>query len=202
MGASGLLVLLQSRGITLAASGDSLVVDHAGALTDADRDLIRTHKTALLAQLASPTKAAPEPVLTGCIPPEPIPDPCVWRDSVAWLPVAWRQKWGNRTEALQVAGKPWQEAEWQACREIVDQIQAAEAAGEVIELTEPAPSDDEAAIQAILGWPLNDRTSFAEILESGRKHNEAVLSRPTENEPDSKGPTSAPDSLEQLTLFK
>jgi hypothetical protein len=114
MGAGGLLALLQSRGITLATSGNSLVVDHTGALADADRELIRAHKTTLLAMLSSPTEAAPQPELPGCIPPNPIPAPCVWRDNLAWWPIPWRQKSADRAEALQVAGKPWQDAEWQA----------------------------------------------------------------------------------------
>jgi hypothetical protein len=133
--------------------------------------------------------------------PEPIPAPRVWHKVLGWWPIPWRQKWGDRAEALQAAGKPWQEAEWQAFRETLDQIQAAEAAGEEIELTEPAPSDDEAAIQAILAWPLDDRTSWAEMIESGRAHNEIVLSQHAKKQPASKPPASTPDSTKQGDLF-
>lgn len=46
------LGLFQSRGINLAVSDGNLVVDHDGVLTDADRDLIRAYKPALVALLA------------------------------------------------------------------------------------------------------------------------------------------------------
>jgi hypothetical protein len=39
-------------------------------------------------------------------------------------------------------------------------------------------ADDAAAIQEIRSWPLDDRSSFAESSEAGRKHNEAVLNPP------------------------
>jgi hypothetical protein len=133
---------------------------------------------------------------------EPIPAPRGWRDGLGWWPIRWRQKWADRAEALQVEGKTWQEAEWQSFLETVDQINAAEAASEVIEFTEPAPSDDAAAIQAILAWPLDDRTSWAELIESGRRHNEAVLARPAAKEQTPETPASIPDSLQQLDLFK
>jgi hypothetical protein len=129
------------------------------------------------------------------------PAPDVWRDKLAWWPTEWRQRWADLAEALQVAGMSRQEAEGQAFRETVDQIRAAEAAGEVIEFTEPAPSDDAAAIEAILAWPLDDRWSWTELTESGRRHNEAVLSRPAAIEQTPKISTSIPDPLQQPCLF-
>jgi hypothetical protein len=64
-----LVATLQSRGITVAVSGGNLVVHHDGGLTDADRDLIRTHKPALLALLAPATPSNKEGRA------RPIPDP-------------------------------------------------------------------------------------------------------------------------------
>jgi hypothetical protein len=72
----------------------------------------------------------------------------------------------------------------------------------VIELQPPDPSDDVAAIQAILVWPLDDRTSWAELIESGRRHNQAVLSRSAAKEQAPEPSVSAADSLQQLDLFK
>jgi hypothetical protein len=37
--------------------------------------------------------------------------------------------------------------------------------------------DDVTALDAILAWPLDDRTSWAELIEAGRRHNEAVRAR-------------------------
>jgi hypothetical protein len=62
-------------------------------------------------------------------------------------------------------------------------------------------AEDSAAVDAILAWPLDDRTSWTEMIESGRRHNEAVLSRPAAKEQTPESPVSIPDSL-QLTLFK
>jgi hypothetical protein len=160
------------------------------------------HKPALQAMLASPPEAAPEPELPGCIRPELIMGSCGWRECLGWWPLGWRQRWGDRAEALQVEGKSSQEAEWQAFLETVDQINAAEAIGEVIEFTEPAPSDDVAAIEAILAWPLDARWSWTELTESGRRHNEAVLSRAAAKEQTPKTSISIPDPLQQLGLFK
>jgi hypothetical protein len=39
-------------------------------------------------------------------------------------------------------------------------------------------ADEVAAVESILAWPLDDRTSWAMIIEAGRKHNEAVLKPP------------------------
>jgi hypothetical protein len=67
MDAPALVALLQSRGIMLSLSDGNLAVDHHGELTDADRDLIRTHKPTLLAALApqsSPHKEAGTPKLS------------------------------------------------------------------------------------------------------------------------------------------
>jgi hypothetical protein len=33
------------------------------------------------------------------------------------------------------------------------------------------------ALDAILAWPIDDRTSWAELIEEGRRHNAAVLAR-------------------------
>ena len=44
--------------------------------------------------------------------------------------------------------------------------------------TAPDLSDDDvAARDAILAWPIDDRTSWAELIEAGRAHNTAVLAR-------------------------
>jgi hypothetical protein len=37
--------------------------------------------------------------------------------------------------------------------------------------------EDVAALDAILAWPIDDRTSWAELIEAGRAHNAAVLAR-------------------------
>ncbi|MGO9597366.1 MAG: CHC2 zinc finger domain-containing protein [Isosphaeraceae bacterium] len=37
--------------------------------------------------------------------------------------------------------------------------------------------DDVAALDAILAWPIEDHTSWAELIESGRAHNAAILAR-------------------------
>ena len=40
------------------------------------------------------------------------------------------------------------------------------------------PSDEDVtALDAILAWPIDDRTSWAELIEEGRRHNAAVLAR-------------------------
>jgi hypothetical protein len=194
---------LDRLGVRVSACEDRLHYQAPkGVLTQEIKAALACHKTALLALLAGPPEAAPEPELPGCMRPELLMDSRGWRDSLGWWPIPWRQKWADRAEALQVEGKTWQEAEWQSFLETVDQINAAEAAGEVVEFTEPAPADDVAAIQAILAWPLDDRTSWAEMIESGRRHNEAVLFRPAAREQTPKTPASIPDSLQQLDLFK
>jgi len=53
MNAEALLVDLSGRGIRLTPDGDELVVEPASKLTDADRDLIRQYKPALLPVLAA-----------------------------------------------------------------------------------------------------------------------------------------------------
>ncbi len=44
-----------------------------------------------------------------------------WRDSLADWPTPWRQKWGDRAEAYQVAGLPWDLAERRAFDETVQE---------------------------------------------------------------------------------
>jgi hypothetical protein len=193
---------LDRLGVRLSARGDRLHFQAPkGVLTPEIKAALVCHKPALQAMLASPPEAAPEPELPGCIRPELIMGSCGWRECLGWWPLGWRQRWGDRAEALQVEGKSSQEAEWQAFLETVDQINAAEAIGEVIEFTEPVPSDDAAALEAILAWRLDDRTSLTEIIESGRQHNKLVLSRAAAKEPATKPPVSNPDSSQQLTMF-
>jgi hypothetical protein len=38
-------------------------------------------------------------------------------------------------------------------------------------------ADEVAAVEAILAWPLDDRTSWAGIIEAGRAHNAAIMAR-------------------------
>src|SRR5690242_130094 len=73
MDAPGLVATLRSRGIPLAVSDGNLIVDHHGELTDADRDLIRTHKPALLALLAREDFATLDPAVAGPPPPHDRP---------------------------------------------------------------------------------------------------------------------------------
>jgi hypothetical protein len=72
MDAPALVALLQSRGIMLAVSDGNIAVHHHGELTDADRDLIRTHKPAVLAVLAPQSAAVEVPPLA---PPDRKPAP-------------------------------------------------------------------------------------------------------------------------------
>jgi hypothetical protein len=130
-----------------------------------------------------------------------IPVPGVWRDNLASWAIPWRQKWADRAERYQAAGALWIVAEWRAFCETADEFEAAKAAGEVIEHQPPAPSDDAAAIEASLGWALDARWSWSELVESGRRHNAAVVSRPAAREPAPEPPISNTES-QQLTMFK
>jgi hypothetical protein len=47
-----------------------------------------------------------------------------WRAAVAGLPLAWRQRWAARSEALQTAGWPRSLAENRAYREAVEEMAA------------------------------------------------------------------------------
>jgi hypothetical protein len=171
-------------------------------MTPEIRAALVIHKPALLAMLASLSEAAPEPEVLGCIRPDPIMDSPGWRKSLRRWPIPWRQRWADRVEVLQVTGKFWQEAESQAFLETVDQINAAEANGEVIEFTEPAPSDDAATREAILAWRPYEDWSWTELTESGHRHNEAVLSRPAAAQQATEPPVSIPDSLQQPIFFE
>ena len=80
MTAETLVVTFASRGIELAADGDTLMAKPASKLTDADREAIRQHKAALLdllcaapqrAPCAVPEDAAPQ---APAIAPEPAPN--------------------------------------------------------------------------------------------------------------------------------
>jgi hypothetical protein len=173
-----------------------------GVLTPEIKAALARHKPALLVMLASPTRPAPEPKPPGCFPPRPIPAPRVWHHNLWWWPVFWRQRWADRVAALLDAGKPWKEAERRALQDTIDEVEAAEAAGGAIVLGPPAPSDDEAAIHAFLPGPLDDRTSWAELIESGRRHNEYVLSRHAAKVQAPETPVPIPDPLQQLTMFK
>jgi hypothetical protein len=42
-----------------------------------------------------------------------------WRASLAGWPVAWRQQWGERANALETAGLSWRDAERQAFDEMI-----------------------------------------------------------------------------------
>jgi hypothetical protein len=159
MDAGILLEMLRSRGVTLARSGNSIDVHHNGELTDADRELIRTHKAALLPLLPESSAAQPPvpadrscPAVAG--PPLPAewhgaPLDGHWHSALAWWPVEWRQKWGDRAEVHQAAGIAWDVAEYWAWRETLRELDAFEAAGGVVEYQEPAPrlSDRDALAQ-------------------------------------------------------
>jgi hypothetical protein len=100
---------LARLGVELSARGDRLHYQAPkGVLTPEIKAALVTHKPALLANLAGPPEAAPEP------------EPPYW-------------------------------------------------------FAPNLSADDVDAIQAIRAWPLNVRTSWAEQIEAGRKHNEVVL---------------------------
>ena len=58
MDATTLLDSLQSREIALSVADGVLAVDHAGGLTDDDRDMIRTHRSAIMATLEARDRLA------------------------------------------------------------------------------------------------------------------------------------------------
>jgi hypothetical protein len=62
-------------------------------------------------------------------------------------------------------------------------------------------AEDLAVLESILAWQPDDRTSWAEMIESGRCYNEAVLSRAAAKEHAPKTSSSITDPLQQLDLF-
>jgi hypothetical protein len=181
MDAVTLLETLRSRGITLAISGDGIAVDHNGELTAADRESIRTLKSALMRLLSESRLASPPvpsdrscPAVAG--PPVPsewhgAPLDGHWRDAIAWWPIPWRQKWADRAAAHQAAGIAWDVAEYWAWRETLKELDAFEAVGGLVEYQEPAPglSDCDALAQIDrLHWGVAPLAETAETLRGPR----------------------------------
>jgi hypothetical protein len=124
-----------------------------GALTPEIKEALREHKAALVEMLAGPPDDSPAPAVAGPpVPPEwhGAPLDGHWHDAIAWWPVEWRQKWGDRAEVHQAAGIDWCLAEYWAWRETLRELDQAEARGEWIEYREPAPElSDADAVAAI-----------------------------------------------------
>jgi hypothetical protein len=101
----------------------------------------------------TPPAGSPAPAVAGPpVPPEwhGAPLDGHWRAAIAWWPVEWRQKWGDRAEVHQAAGIDWCLAEYWAWRETLRELDAFEAAGGVVEYAEPESGmSDEEALAAI-----------------------------------------------------
>ncbi|MGO9601661.1 MAG: hypothetical protein ACLP7Q_27110 [Isosphaeraceae bacterium] len=143
---------LERLGIRLSARGDRLhFAAPKGAMTPEIRDALASHKSALLALLASPSEATPEceaTVRNLLIHDEPGPWYC---DSKGVISCDRPQPVSPSEPASEPQTRCW---------------------------TAPNLTTDEvAAVESILAWPLDDRTSWAELIEAGRAHNAAVLAR-------------------------
>src|SRR5262245_17637753 len=126
MTCSALRAHLDSLSIRLSARGDRLVVDGPDdVLDDSLVEQIREHKDELLESLQNPrTLSAKEPDLSRAA--------LGHRFALACWPVEWRQKWGERANALQDQGLDWRAAELKAFNETHEEIRQAEARGEVL----------------------------------------------------------------------
>lgn len=95
-----------------------------GALREAPRSAALPSWLETLASIPSQAQAEaiPEPEITPAeakgIAPADIPDRSVWRSVVATWGIPMRQKWADLAEANQVAGDPWNVAEWKAYLEV------------------------------------------------------------------------------------
>jgi hypothetical protein len=159
---------LQSRlvrlGIILSALEDELVVDApVGVLTPDLKAALVTHKAALLGQL------------TGVVPRSAPSAGAGWRQRVACWPVEWRQRWADRAEACQAAGTAWDAAEWRAFQETIEEINGADARGELIALAGPSESISDIDAADAIARIVWDGSSLAESIGEGRKHSVRIL---------------------------
>jgi hypothetical protein len=113
---SSLVVAFASRGIALSVKGDRISVNAPkGQTTPEDIEVLRQHKAGLLAYLAEQSAATSEPTTSA---PRPLP----WRPIVGGWPLSYRQRWGDRANALQDEGLSWHEAERLAFEELGGQL--------------------------------------------------------------------------------
>jgi hypothetical protein len=99
--------LCRERGIQLRVEGGKLLYTAPiGAYTFELRDLVNSCRAELLAELSSqPVELSPQPW-----PPRPA--------ELATWPIAKRQRWGERANALEDEGLCWKDAERQAFLEV------------------------------------------------------------------------------------
>jgi hypothetical protein len=120
-------------------------------MTPEIRDALANHKPALLALLANPPAAAPE------------------RDATV------------RNLLIHDEPGPWYcDSKGVISRDRPQPVSLPEPASEPHTRCWTAPNlttDEVAAVESILAWPIDDRTSWTGIIEAGRRHNEAVRAR-------------------------
>jgi hypothetical protein len=138
---SELMDALSARDVRLSLR---LVVDAPpGALTDELRFELAAHKPAVIRRLVeSVQEPTPDPETMTQAEMAPygdfMPPAGSWHRSIVWWPATRRKRWADRAKALQAEGLRSDVAEWAAFREAVDEINAAEAAGEKIDFQVPA----------------------------------------------------------------
>ena len=125
-------------------------------LTDEVVGALKEHKAALLARLAGFEQA----------PNLAVPSDHRWRETVGSWPIEARQRWADMAEERQVAGDPWDLAEWTAFLTVNGAIAAANAHGDNVAVVGPpkrlSDADAIARIDA-LAWTGESLTDLIEL---------------------------------------